>query len=57
MNYEGVPTAAQNVVHADDLKIAVLPLGLELVHMRPTAVVAWPVSLNLNLVEGAWLLN
>ena len=27
MNHQGVPTATRNVVHADDLKIAV-PLGL-----------------------------
>ena len=39
MNYEGVPTAARNVVHADDFKIAV-PLSLELVHLRAIAVVA-----------------
>ena len=39
MNYEDVPTTARNVVHADDLKIAV-PLGLELVYLRPIAVVA-----------------
>ena len=39
MNYEGVPTAAGNIVHADDLKIAV-PLGHELVHLRPSAVAA-----------------
>ena len=39
MNYEDVPTAARNMVHVDDLKIAV-PLGYELVHLRPIAVVA-----------------
>ena len=39
MNYEGVPTAARNMVHADDLEIAV-PLEHELVHRRPIAVVA-----------------
>ena len=39
MNYEGVPTAARNMVHVDDLKIAV-PLGHELVQLRAIAVVA-----------------
>ena len=39
MNYEGVPTAARNMVHFHDLKIAV-PIGHELIHLRPFAVVA-----------------
>ena len=43
MNYQGLPTAARNVVHADDFKIAV-PLGLKLVHLRPIAVVEGPGS-------------
>ena len=38
MTYEGLPTAARNVAHAVDFKIAV-PLGLERVHLRPIAVV------------------
>ena len=38
MNYEDVPTAARNMVHVDDLKIAV-PLGHELVHLGPIAAV------------------
>ena len=43
MNYEGVPTAERNVVHDDDFKI-VVPLGLELIHLRPIAVLGWPGS-------------
>ena len=39
MHYEGVPTATRNMVHADDLKIAV-PLGHEIVHLRPITLVA-----------------
>ena len=45
MNFEGLPTAARNVAHVDDYKIAV-PLGLELVHLRPIAVVEGPGSLT-----------
>ena len=37
MTYEGLPTAARNMAHAVDFKIAV-PLGLERVHLRPIAV-------------------
>ena len=39
MNYEDVPTAARNMVHVDNFKIAVPP-GYELVHLRPIVVVA-----------------
>ena len=45
MNYEGIPTAARNLVRADDLKIAV-PLGVERVHLRPIAVAGGPGSLT-----------
>ena len=41
MTYEGLRTAAHNVAHAVDFKIAV-PLGLERVHLRPIAVVEGP---------------
>ena len=40
---EGLPTAARNVAHAVDFKIAV-PLGLERVHLRPIVVVEGPGS-------------
>ena len=43
MTYEGLPSAARNVAHAVDFKIAV-PLGLERVHVRPIAVVEGPGS-------------
>ena len=43
MTYEGLPTAARNVAHPVDFKIAV-PLGLERVHLRPIAVVEGPGS-------------
>ena len=45
MSYEGLPTAARNVAHAVDFKIAV-PLGLERVQVRPIAVVEGPGSLT-----------
>ena len=45
MTFEGLPTAAQNVAHAVNCKIAV-PLGLERVHLRPIAVVEGPGSLT-----------
>ena len=38
-------SAARNVVHTNDLKIAV-PLGLERVHLRPVAVAGGPGSLT-----------
>ena len=41
--YESLPTAARNVAHPVDFKIAV-PLGLERVHLRPIAVVEGPGS-------------
>ena len=43
VTYESLPTAARNVAHAVDFKIAV-PLGLERVHLRPIAVVEGPGS-------------
>jgi len=43
MTYEGLPTAARNVAHAVDFKIAV-PLRLEQVHLTPIAVVEGPGS-------------
>ena len=43
VTYEGLPTAARNVAHAVDFKIAV-PLGLERVHLRAIAVVEVPGS-------------
>ena len=45
MTYEGLPTAARNVAHAVNCKIAVL-LGLELVQLRSIAVVEGPGSLT-----------
>lgn len=41
--YEGLPTAARNVAHAVDFKIAV-HLPLERVHLTPIAVVEGPGS-------------
>ena len=38
VTYESLPTAARNVAHPVDFKIAV-PLGLERVYLRPIAVV------------------
>ena len=43
MTYEGLATAARNMAHAVDFKIAV-PLGLERVQLRPIAVVEGPGS-------------
>ena len=43
VTYESLPTAARNVAHPVDFKIAV-PLGLEQVHLRPIAVVEGPGS-------------
>ena len=43
VTYESLPTAARNVAHPVDFKIAV-PLGLERVHLRPIAVVEGPGS-------------
>ena len=43
MTYEGLPTAARNVAHTVDFKLAV-PLGLERVQLRPIAVVEGPGS-------------
>ena len=48
MTYEGLPTAARNVAHAVDFKIAV-PLDLERVHLRPIAVVEGPGSPTENV--------
>ena len=43
MTYEGLPTAARNVAHTVDFKLAV-PLGLQRVQLRPIAVAEGPGS-------------